>query len=129
MSLTSPIQIVFKKWKFCFYAVNYIIVYLIVSRLGKVSPTITRLLRLHAKKDCYICGKKVWGPYLKEHLNTHKGPEEKPKYPCEVEGCGKSFNLPAGLRRHNLKEHGEKMVSCPGTFFCNMIKQKNSIRI
>ncbi len=58
-----------------------------------------------------VCDQCNWKPrgvtenlkgYLRKHKNTHKGL----RYPCDIEGCTKTFGRPDNLKAHKRDKHG-----------------------
>ncbi|KAF2659227.1 hypothetical protein K491DRAFT_766147 [Lophiostoma macrostomum CBS 122681] len=79
-------------------------------------PALTTHMRECHPPTCKDCGRKFKSDgNLKEHMKFVHGPEEdRPKFPCPHDGCGKVF-----VTAHNRKTHVESVHEKRKKFYCD----------
>ncbi|XP_035701816.1 zinc finger protein 888-like [Folsomia candida] len=94
------------------------------SKVFKTNHGLSRYAVTHddnAQVDCEVCGK-TFKNYivLSQHVNVIHGKKIRPRFPCSMSGCSKTFSTPAGVKNHYNLEH----VSDPVRFQCTLCDKK-----
>ncbi|XP_035713062.1 gastrula zinc finger protein XlCGF7.1-like [Folsomia candida] len=91
------------------------------------------LRRIHSDKPtqiCTICTREFRSKqYLRLHMNRiHTTQRERPRHPCSVVGCGKTFLGKSNLSAHFKAEHSQDQVRFTCTLCHKQLKTQQSLQ-